>query len=287
MAFRSNNPISLEFPPFRGVTRRIILLALCVYLVMAVVGLFSPILAGVLMSLFELRADMALHPLVWQLVTYPFMGDGLLSVAFALLSLWFFGSALEDERGSRWLGEFFLVATIGGGAIASALIQIAMRQGPDVIPQNWTAGMWPAVLAVLVAYGRIHAESKVKFNFLFTIKAKYLAVIYVLFYVGLALTGGDRLGAVTALCNAGVGYGFLVLAPRRGFRVGVAERWFALREAYYRAKRRRAAKKFTVYMRKQGKDVAIDADGRYVDPEGTVGGPDLNERDPNDRRWMN
>jgi membrane associated rhomboid family serine protease len=304
MAFRSNNPISLVFPPFRGVTRRIILIALCVYLGMAVIGLFSPVLAGVLMSLFELRADQALHPLIWELVTYPFMGQGLLSVAFALLSLWFFGSALEEERGSRWLGEFFLVATIGGAAIASALSLAAAGHVPGLGPQTWV-GLWPAVLAVLVAYGRIHAEDQVKFNLLFTIKAKYLAAIYVLFYVGLALVGGDRFGALTALCNAGVGYGFLLLAPQRGFRVGVSERWFALRNAYYRAKRRRAAKKFTVYMRKQGKDVPIDEDGRYVDPEGGPRGPnggdpngrdpngrdpngrDPNGRDPNDKRWMN
>jgi membrane associated rhomboid family serine protease len=290
MAFRSNNPISLVFPPFRGVTRRIILIALCVYLGMAAIGLFMPVLAGVLTSLFELRADKALHPLIWELVTYPFMGNGLLSVTFALLSMWFFGSALEEERGSQWLGEFFLAATIGGAAIASALTQVAIRQAPELVPQIWTAGMWPAVLAVLVAYGRIHAESQVKFNFLFTIKAKYLAAIYVLFYVGLALVGGDRFGALTALCNAGAGYGFLVLAPRRGFRVDVSERWFALRNWYYRAKRRRAAKKFTVYMRKQGKDVPIDADGRYVDPEETSrgsNGRDPNGHDPNDKRWMN
>jgi hypothetical protein len=111
-------------------------------------------------------------------------------------------------------------------------------------------------------------------------KAKYIAVIYVLFYVALELASKERFGALTALCNAGVGYAFLKLAPKRGFRVGVSERWFALRNGYYRAKRRRAAKKFTVYMRKQGKDVNLDEDGRHVDPDGKP-------RDPNDRRWMN
>jgi hypothetical protein len=33
-------------------------------------------------------------------------------------------------------------------------------------------------------------------------------------------------------------------------------------------------------MRKQGKDVSLDSDGRYIDPNG-------NPRDPNDRNWMN
>jgi hypothetical protein len=35
-----------------------------------------------------------------------------------------------------------------------------------------------------------------------------------------------------------------------------------------------------VYMKKQGKDVSLDADGRYVDPDGK-------KRDLKDKRWMN
>jgi membrane associated rhomboid family serine protease len=279
MAFRSNGPISMVFPPFRGVTRRIILITLCAYLGLAALGLFSQELEGTLHGLLML-SDKALHPLIWELVTYSFVGQGLISVAFALLSFWFFGSALEDERGSRWMTEYFLVATIGGAVVASLLSMAADGHIPGLGTGSSAAGLWPAVLAVLVAYARFHAEDQIQFNFLFTIKAKYIAAIYLLFYLGSALIGGDRFGALTALCNALVGYGFLRLAPRRGLRVGVSERWFALRNSYYRSKRRRAAKKFTVYMRKQGKDVSLDEDGRYVDPEGKP-------RDPHDRRWMN
>jgi len=140
--------------------------------------------------------------------------------------------------------------------------------------------MWPAVLALLVAYAYYHAEEKLRFNFIFEVKAKYLAAGYVAFYLIAAMLSGDRLGAVTALCVALSGYIFLRLAPRKGLRFTVSEKWFSMRNAYYRAKRRRAAKKFTVYMKEQGKDVSIDPDGRYVDPSGTP-------RDPNDRRWMN
>ena len=280
MAFRSNSPISLVFPPFRGVTRRIILIALGVYLGLAIIGLFSRELAGTLNYLILLQPDKALHPLIWELVTYPFGGRGLLSVAFAMLSMWFFGSTLEDELGSLWLSEYFLIATIGGAAIASALSMAAEGHIPGLGTGTSAEGLWPAVLAVLVAYGRLHAEEQVKFNFFFTLKAKYLAAIYVLFYVGSALIGGDRFGALLALSNALAGYVFLRLAPRRGFRVGVSERWYALRNSFYRAKRRRAAKKFKVYMRKHGEDVRVDDEGHYVDPNGKP-------RDPNDKRWMN
>jgi membrane associated rhomboid family serine protease len=281
MAFRSNSPIMLALPPFRGVTRRIILTAIVVFFTFAMMGLYSADLAGSTANLFWLRPLLALHKQIWQLATYPFVGVGLLSVLFALLSFWFFGSALEDERGSRWLGEYFLVTTVAGGLVAS-LFSIASR---DRIPglgakESVTAGMWPAVLALVVAYAALHADQELNFNFLFKIKAKYLAAIYVLFYLATAISGTGRFGALVALCNAGAGYVFLRWAPRRGLRVATSERWFALRNSYYRAKRRRAAKKFTVYMRKQGKDVSLDADGRYVDPDG-------NKRDLKDRRWMN
>lgn len=280
MAFRSNGPISLVFPPFRGVTRRIILIALCTYLGLALLELFSRELAGTLHFLLLLRADKSLHPLIWGLVTYPFAGAGLLSMAFALLSFWFFGSVLEDERGSLWLTEYFVAVTVGGGVIASLLTQMSNGSIPGLLPQATAQGLWPAVLAVLVAYGVIHAEDQVRFNFLFTLKAKYLAAIYVLFYLASALIGGDRFGGLVALCNALVGYMFLRLAPRRGFRVSVSEKWYAMRNSFYRAKRRRAAKKFKVYMRKHGEDVSLDENGRYVDPSGKP-------RDPNDKRWMN
>jgi membrane associated rhomboid family serine protease len=281
MAFRSNSPIMLALPPFRGVTRRIILIAIGAFFVFAIMGLYSGDLMGSTVNLLVLRPLSALHRQIWELLTYPFAGLGLLSVMFALLSFWFFGSALEDERGSRWLSEYFLVTTLVGGAVAS-LLTLATR---DRIPglgaeASVTAGMWPAVLALVVAYAVLHADQELNFNFLFKIKAKYLAAIYVLFYLATAMVGTGRFGALVALCNAGTGYGFLRWAPRRGLRVAISERWFALRNSYYRAKRRRAAKKFTVYMRKQGKDVSLDADGRYVDPDG-------NKRDLKDRRWMN
>ncbi|MFP5233861.1 MAG: rhomboid family intramembrane serine protease [Acidobacteriota bacterium] len=279
MAFRSNQPVSLVFPPFQGVTRRIILLALVEYLGAALLALFFHPSTALLLSLFRLQPSQVATGMLWQLLTYPFVGGGLFSLAFALLTLWFFASALEDDRGSQWLSEYFLVATVAGGAMA-VLLSLLGGGVPGLGPYVVTQGMWPAVLAVMVAYGVLNAEQQVQFNFLFSLKAKYLAVIYVLFYLALALVGGDRFGALAALCNAGAGYGFLKLAPRRGLRIGVSERWFALRNAYYRAKRRRAARKFAVYMRKQGKDVSLDQEGRYVDP-------DRKPRDPNDRRWMN
>jgi hypothetical protein len=111
-------------------------------------------------------------------------------------------------------------------------------------------------------------------------KAKYLVAIYILISVAVLLKGDDRFGALTQLCGAFVGYLYTRFAPRRGLVFGLTERYFGIRNGYYRWKRRRAARKFEVYMRKQNRDVHFDKDGRYVDP-------DELRRDPKDKRWMN
>jgi membrane associated rhomboid family serine protease len=277
---RSNGPITLSLPPFRGVTRRIVLTALVSFFAFALLSLFLPNLIANLRDLIILKPRLAAHGMVWLLLTYPFAPSALVSEAFALLSVWFFGSTLEDERGSRWLAEYFLAATIGGALLASLLSYAVAGRVPALDPTQATYGMWPIVLALLLAFARFHAEAELRIYFVIPIKAKYLAAIYVLFYLATALIGGDQFGAMTAVCVALSGYLYLTFAPNRGMRFAGSERWFSLRNAYYRAKRRRAAKKFTVYMKKQGKEVNIDADGRYIDPTGTP-------RDPNDRRWMN
>jgi membrane associated rhomboid family serine protease len=157
MAFRSNGPITLGLPPFRGVTRRIILIALVVFFGALVLGLFSGEMVANTLNFFVLHPNQALKPLIWQLVTYPFVAGGLLSLLFGLLSFWFFGAALEDERGSRWLSEYFLVATVGGALVASVLSLASGGHVPGLLAQGSSArGIWPAVLALIVAFAVFH-----------------------------------------------------------------------------------------------------------------------------------
>ncbi len=277
---RSNGPITLSLPPFRGVTRRIVLIALISFLAFAILAAFLNPLEASLVGLVQLSPRLAAHGLIWLVLTYPFAPPGIMSELFSLLSIWFFGSTLEDERGGRWLKEYFLVSTIGGGVLASLVSYAVAGRVPALDPSHTAIGLWPAVLALLLAFARFHGDSELRVYFVIPIKAKFLAAIYVLFYLSTALIGGDQFGAMTAVCVALSGYLYLALAPNRGVSLVGSERWYSLRNAYYRAKRRRAARKFTVYMKKQGKEVNIDANGRYIDPSGTP-------RDPNDKRWMN
>jgi hypothetical protein len=111
------------------------------------------------------------------------------------------------------------------------------------------------------------------------IRAKYLVAIDILIALAVVFMDQGAFAALLELSGAFAGFLFLQYAPRRGLAFGFSERYFGLRNAYYRYKRRRAARKFQVYMGKQGRKVHFDSEGRYIDPDST--------KDPNDKRWMN
>ena len=131
---------------------------------------------------------------------------------------------------------------------------------------------------MLVAFGVLYGNMEfMMFPLPMTMKAKYLVIVYMLIAVAMVFSA-SRVYALGQLGGALAGYLYIKSAPRRGYAFATSERYFGIRNNYYRWKRRRAAKKFEVYMRKQNRDdVHFDKDGRYTG----------SEKDPNDRRWMN
>ena len=275
-----SGPITLTFPPFAGATRTLIVVTLGVFFVSALLGLVVPAAMSGLLPWLYLSPGGLLHGAVWQLVTYEFLPQGILGTLFSMLTLWFFGSSLEERFGGRWLLEFYLVTAAVGGLAACLVAAAGMfRLGLLAI----SAGAWGPILALLMAFAVVAGDQPIRFNFIFTMKVKYLVGLYVLYYAAILLLGPDRFGALVCLCCAGAGYGYMRLAPRRGLVAGtgfsLSEQFYAMRNEYYKRKRRNAAKKFQVYMKKQDREVHFDKDGRYVDPD--------ERRDPTDKRWMN
>lgn len=270
----------VALPPFRGVTRTLLLAAILVFFSLLVIGVFSRDLAAIFIGLFSLVPANALHTLFWQVITYPFVSSGIFSFLFAALSVWFFGSALEDELGGRWMTEFFVACTLGGGLLAAIITFTPAHNIEGFEPGHLSNGLWPFSLALLLVFARLHPDQELNFNFILRVKAKYIAMIYLLVYLAFLLSSRQRFDALVVLTNCLCGWLYVRFAPRRGVRYAAAEGMFGVRNAWARNKRRRAAKKFTVYMQKQGRDVHFDESGRYLDPE-------AERKDPNDRKWMN
>lgn len=272
-----SGPISLSLPSFSGATRGIIVANLAVFFILALLHWLAPAFTLVLLSHFLLVPKVVARGEIWQLFTYSFINEGVLSIVFAMLTLWFVGYLLEDARGARWLTELYAASVIGAGVIASA---ISYTRVLGLRPEAIGSGAWAGIFGLMIAIAMLFGDQEFYLWFVLRIKAKYMVAIFVLVALALFLKQSDTFGALLELAGALSGFLFTKFAPRRGLAFGASEQYFGVRNGYYRWKRRRAARKFEVYMRKQNREVHFDKDGRYVDP-------DERRKDPNDKRWMN
>lgn len=274
---RRTGNISFAMPSFGGAVRSLILLNVGAFFALAILSWVSSDLSRFLGTYLPLEPLAVVHGTIWQIFTYSLVNPGILSFAFAMLTLWFTGALLEGSYGRRWFTELYWTSVAGGAIIATALsFTHLFGLRPDVI----AVGAWAGIFGLLVAIAMLFGDQEFLLWFVLRIKAKYMVAIYILIAVAVLLKERDNFGALVQLSGALAGFLFVRFAPRRGLAAGFSERFFGMRNAYYRYKRRRAARKFEVYMRKQNREVHFDKDGRYIDP-------DELRRDPNDKRWMN
>jgi len=273
-----SSPITMTFPPFTGLVRKLVLANLAVFFALAVLRWIVPAGEGFLETLLWLQPTSVVRGEIWQLGTYAFLHTGILDILFGMLTLWFTGALLEGAYGTRWLAELYFSSVVGGALLAT-LISFTHVFGlrPDVP----AFGSWAGVFGLLVAIGMLFGDQEFLLWFVLRIKAKYLVAIYILIAVALLLKAHDPFAALVQLSGALAAFLYVKFSPRKGLAFGFSERYFGLRNDYYRWKRRRAARKFEVYMRKQNREVHFDKDGRYVDPD------DLRRRNPKDKSWMN
>ncbi len=279
-------PITLSLPAFRGAVRQLILVLVALYFGIALLDFISEPAGGFLRSALLLNpVAVVRHFFVWQLISYAFLNFGILSTAFALLTLWFIGSMLEESRGPRWFLELFYTSAAGGALLATLLVALPLFTGGrvsflgirSVLPLG---GISAPLFGVLVAFAVLFGDVEFLLFFLLRIKAKYMVVLGALLYVATLLRARDSFSALLALSCGLSGFLYVRLAHRSGMASVLTERYYGARNGYYRWKRRRAARKFEVYMRKQDRVVKFDKDGRYIAPE-------EEQRNPKDRKWMN
>jgi len=266
-------PTTLALPPFAGATRRLVLICIGVFFADLILRWVLPgEMYGLVFAHLFLIPREVFHGAIWELVSYIFLPLGLVGELFTLIFLWFVGAMLEEIRGSRWLYEMFFTSAIGGALLASALSYahtLGLNEGGSDF--GLYAGIYGLLVAVMVLLG----EQEFLIFFLIRMKAKYMVTIFILFDLARLLLHAAPFDALLNLSGALCGYLFLKYVPRRGLSYGLSERYFGLRNEYYRAKRKRAAKQFEVYMRKQNPDVHFDKSA------------DKEEKNPEDKRWMN
>jgi membrane associated rhomboid family serine protease len=194
-----------------------------------------------LLTLFGLTPELTVRNfMVWQVFTYLFLHGGIWHLIFNMLTLWMFGSPLEQDWGTRRFLKYYFICGIGAGLFDLAL---------NILFGHWsdhtTIGASGAIYGLLLAYGVCYPEQTVLMNFLFPIKAKYMVMIYA--GVELLMSMGVNTGVSNIAHLGGMVVGFVYLKSRLpGIRLKLPD-W---RGAYRQWKLRRAKRKFQVYMKK-------------------------------------
>lgn len=256
-----------SFPDFSGVTRRLVFLNLGAYFAFLLTQVAFPLTAARLFRLFAFRPDLFLHGALWQPITYSFVHPPsmLLGTLFELLSLWFLAGFLEDLHSSTWVNGLYVVSVLGTAAAATAIYAVSSALGSSLLAVP-LYGCFGGIFGLLVAIGTLYGDMEFLLFFTIGIKARYMVAIYALISIAM-LFGEQKMYAFAQLGGALAGWLYIRLAPRRGVALGLSEKWYGLRNSYYRWKRRRAARKFEVYMQKQGRTVHYDGRGRQIDDD--------------------
>ena len=256
------------FPDFKGATRRLILINLAAYFVLLLATLASSSAGRIAGSLvFDPKSFM--HGALWQPLTYSLIHPPgmILATLFELLSLWFLAGFLEAFHDANWVMSLYAVSVLGTAAAALVLYVVSSTLAPSLLLNvNPLFGCFGGIFGLLVAIGLLYGDTQFLLFFVIGIKARYMVAIYALVAVAM-LFGQERMYAFAQLGGALAGFAFVRMAPRRGISFMLSEKWFGLRNRYYRWKRRRAARKFEVYMRSQGRTVKFDGQGNRIDED--------------------
>jgi len=261
----SGRTFSLSFPPFTRWVKRLILTCAAIFFLQVALGAIAPQIAKYIVPVFGLVPAEVMQGWIWQLVTYSFLHASIGHLLVNMLTLWMFGSQEESDWGSSRFLEFYFFCVIG-----AALVTIAVAYaGWGMSPITPTVGASGGIYGLLIAFGMLYGDREIfLFPFPFMIKAKYLVAI-IIFVVIIATFQPSQGGVANFAHLGGLFFGFLYIKfmPRRGAGYAASEKYFGLRNSYYRWKRRRAARKFEVYMRDHDRKVTFDEHGNYVPPD--------------------
>ena len=265
----SGRTLTLSFPPFTHWVKRIIIACVGIYFLQVVLGVFSPEIASYLIAFGALIPAAVVHGWIWQLVTYSLLHASVGHVLINMLMLWMFGAQQEQDWGSKKFLEFYLFCVVGA---ALTTIAVAYSPIPGVHPGTPTIGASGGVYGVLMAFGMLYGDREIMlFPIPFSVKAKYFVggIAFITLIEAISASSGRGSAVAYSAHLGGLLFGFLYVkfVPKRGLTRDASERYFGLRNSYYRWRRRRAAKKFEVYMRKHNRTVSFDEHGNYVPPD--------------------
>jgi membrane associated rhomboid family serine protease len=261
---RRNPSVEFGLPPFRGAVREIILGSVAIYVVILLLMSFAQGTGQAVLELGVLNPGHIRQGWLWQFVTYAFMYVDPLDFALSLLGVYFLGWAVEERIGhARFYGLFF------GSVILCAAAGFVLSLS-GVVAQGSALGSGAAANAILMVFYLFNREAPIMlFPIPIQIPVKWIVIFIAGIETAYLLLSHFSLFYVVLLLGLGAGYVWHAVFLSRDVSLGVSEKFCGLRNSYYRWKRRRAARKFEVYMKKHDREVAFDEHGNYIPPDDT------------------
>lgn len=157
-------------PPLTYTNKIIIIFSVVLFFLAAISGVYG---GSSFFSYLTLVPKDFLQGHVYQIVTYPFVQQGLLTVIFNCLIIWFIGGDLELSWGRFFYRKFLGLAVVTTGLcylVVSFLIW-GKAVGYPLL------GLHPLSLSLLVAYAMVYSDRYLTFFLLFPMKAKYFCLL--------------------------------------------------------------------------------------------------------------
>jgi hypothetical protein len=228
-------------PPFGGFSlggmpQRDILVLLGVLLATLSLRYFAA--TAVVPALLELTPRVWLSGFVWQLVTYPFVGNGSAGFWF-LLELFFlalFGRDIFAALGRRRFWTLLLGAALAGAVIAvvvqltgDLLLGAPAFVGPAARPFTLLQGQHTLFAVIIAAFATLYRDTTILLFFVLPVRARWFLWLELLFAFLAFLPTHDLAGFLGI--SAAIGWTWLALlpgTPRRKLREARLrlERWW-------------------------------------------------------------
>jgi membrane associated rhomboid family serine protease len=257
-----NMSFEMGFPPFRGAVRQIILASVAIYVVVLLLVSFDEPVGRAVLSLGILDPARIRTGWIWQFVTYAFMYVDPMDFALSLIGIYFLGTAVEQQIGfGRFYGLFFGSLALSG--LAGFLFSLT-----HVIGQGTALGSGAAANAILMVFYLFNRGAPIMlFPIPIRIPVKWIVMGVAAIEAAYLLLSHFALFYCVDLLGLGAGYVWYAAVLRGRVSLGISERLYGMRNSYYRWKRRRAARKFEVYMKQHDRQVHFDEHGNYVPPD--------------------
>ncbi len=257
-----NTSFEMMLPPFRGAVRQIIIASAAIYVVILLLMSFAPAAGSTVLALGILDPAHIRQGWLWQFVTYAFMYVDPLEFVLSLLGVYFLGAAVQERVGrARFYGLFFSSVALSGIAGFALSLTGVIARGPA-----W--GSAAAANAILMVFYLFNRDAPLMlFPLPIQIPVKWIVLGIAGLETAYLLLNHFALFYCVSLLGLGAGFVWHAAFFSAGVSLRISERFYEARNEYYRWRRRRAARKFEVYMRKHDRDVHFDEHGNYIPPD--------------------